>query len=678
MASITRIRPYRVISGVGAGAGAALVMLIVMALLRFGFNFPTIAELMLNTIVRLLGGEAFSSALDNLYYAGRPLLFTIILEGTLLLGVLLGLLYAWLARPNPTTGRRATIFDSPLAGIIYGLVLGLLLNVVFLPLVDQPVFADRPYGIYANSPIPLWAGLMLLALVFGVTVQGLLPKPPSPEVATRARAGAAPVLATEPGTVVASAPAPQMLVESAESVDRRSFLRIGGGALAALIGGLVFWYGGTVLNQGGFTSPVRSVANSGGEAGTGGTGTGSGSASGGAAAGAATDTPAPLPTDTAAPLPTGTTGAAAANTPEAAQPTATAGEAAQAQPTATPEPAAPTAEPTVALPVIKTQEITPVDSFYHVSKNFFDPSPSADGWKLEFKGMVNKPYSLDYKALTSLPAIKVTTGMMCISNPVGGGLIGNEVWKGVHLADLIKKAGPQVGVTKVVLRAVDDYSDSIAFQKALDPNVMLVWEMGGQPLTSQHGFPARLLVPGIYGMKHVKWLTSVELVNYDFKGFWQDPSQGWSDPAPVNTMSRIDFPYEGTLNAGPQDISGVAFAGDRSISKVEVSTDGGHTWNQAYVKPPLSHTSWVVWGYKWTPAKAGKYTVMVRATDGKGNLQTAQQADSYPNGATGYHTITYMVKGGTGQAPKDDGTVLLGIHSVAPKQQRAPGSPTNQ
>jgi DMSO/TMAO reductase YedYZ molybdopterin-dependent catalytic subunit len=235
--------------------------------------------------------------------------------------------------------------------------------------------------------------------------------------------------------------------------------------------------------------------------------------------------------------------------------------------------------------------------------------------------------------------------MMCISNPVGGGLIGNTTWKGVRMADLLKKARVrEQEVVDVVMRAVDDYSDSIRYKKALDPDVMVVWEMEGSTLTSQHGFPARVLVPGIYGMKHVKWLTSIELVDHDFKGYWQQPSQGWSDPAPVNTMSRIDFPAAGTLKLGTHDISGIAFAGDRSISKVEISTDGGRTWAEAYVKPPRSGTSWVVWGYRWTPPQAGKYTVQVRATDGNGEAQVAKRADPYPNGATGYHTVAYTVK----------------------------------
>src|SRR5436190_2357620 len=164
MATPKTEKPYRVISGIGAGAGAGLVMMAVMGILRLLFNVPTIPELMVNPIVRFMGGQAFSDQLDRLYYAGRPLLFTSILEGTLLLGVLLGLLYAWLARPNPATGRRLAIFNAPQGGILYGLVIGVLLNVGFLPILGQDVFANHPTGIYAASPIPLWAALMLLAL----------------------------------------------------------------------------------------------------------------------------------------------------------------------------------------------------------------------------------------------------------------------------------------------------------------------------------------------------------------------------------------------------------------------------------------------------------------------------------------------------------------------------------
>lgn len=649
----TTANPYRVIAGIGAGAGAALVMIVVMAALRFLVRFPTIPELMLNTIITLMGGEAFSAAIDTFYYAGRPLLFAAILEGTLLLGVVLGLLYARAARPGPLTARRHPLFNSRAAGVLYGLLIGVLLNSLFLPLIGQEAFATKPLGLVGASIVPIWLGLMFLALIYGVVLQSLLPAVPLP----------VPLASSEPASEAAAA---LVLTSYDAPVDRRYFLRFAGGTLLAAFGGALVAAYGTYVNQGNsFTSPVTNTAAD--------------------AAGAANDVAqvgsAEMPT-VAPPAATNTPRPEPTATPEpqvaVAEPPTGTPQTAQEPPTSTPEPVptdtpfptdtpAPTDTATAVptpLPAIKVREITPTESFYHVSKNFFDPSPGSDGWKLDIKGLVARPYSLDYKTLTSMPATTVTTGMMCISNPVGGGLAGNTTWKGVRMADLIKKAAPKAGVVDVVMRAVDDYADSIPYQKALDPNVMLVWEMGGKPLTSQHGFPARLLVPGIYGMKHVKWITSIELVNYDFKGFWQQPDQGWSDPALVNTMSRIDFPSAGTLTTAPQGLSGIAFAGDRSISKVEVSTDGGNSWSEVYLKPPRSRTSWVVWGYTWMPPAPGKYTVMVRATDGKGNLQSARRTDPYPNGATGYHTVTYTVKPASGSDP-------------SPQEAQSPATPVS-
>jgi DMSO/TMAO reductase YedYZ molybdopterin-dependent catalytic subunit len=628
---------YRVLSGIGAGAGGALAMIAVMGLMRWLLGFPSIPEVMLNTFLTILGGRLFSDLLDRYYYSGLPLFVTLVLLGTLLLGELLGLLYAWLARPKRTTGDRPPILDKPLAGVSYGLLIGLFLNMLFLPLLGQEMFAgfgSQFSGIYSASVVPPWIGLMLLALVFGTVTHLLLMRSKKT------------VLTSE------AAPKPQSEVIDA---DRRQVLRIAGGTVAALIGGALFWYGGTVLRQGGFTSPVEVLAEEDAEAGV---------------LPEDLDTPTPestthtpQPTPTPEPVtPTSTPEATPTNTPPTATaegqplpttvepptattvpPTATQTPTATATPTPTPAvtstPGAPLA---VAIPI---NEITPTRNFYHVSKNVFDPSLSADGWKLKIKGLVEKEYELTYAELTALPSELVTVGMMCISNPVGGGLIGSTNWRGVKLADLLAKAKPKKGIVDLLMQAADGYTDSIPYQKALDPDVVLVWEMGGAPLTSQHGFPARLLVPGIYGMKHVKWLTSIELISYDYKGFWQKPSQGWSDPAPVNVMSRIDRPAAGsTLDLKRHIISGIAFAGDRSISKVEVSTDGGKSWRQAYVKPPASTTSWVVWGYEWTPPAPGKYTVQVRAYDGAGKLQIAKAAEPYPNGATGYHKVTYQVK----------------------------------
>src|SRR5262245_21746518 len=148
-------RPYRVLSGVGAGAGAAIAMMLAMVGLRFAANLPTIPELMVNPIVQRLGGQTFSDLLDRYYYMGRPLLFALIIEGTLLLGVALGLLYAWMAKPDPGTGRRLAVFDTPWAGVLYGLLIAFLLNTVFLILVDQEPFAERAFGPGLDSSIPL-------------------------------------------------------------------------------------------------------------------------------------------------------------------------------------------------------------------------------------------------------------------------------------------------------------------------------------------------------------------------------------------------------------------------------------------------------------------------------------------------------------------------------------------
>jgi DMSO/TMAO reductase YedYZ molybdopterin-dependent catalytic subunit len=592
-------------------------MLAVMGGLRYFLGFLTIPELMLNTILNLMGGRAFSDALDRLFYAGRPLLFATILEGALLLGALLGLLYASISRSDPFTGARPTIFTVPLGGILYGLLIGILLNLVFLPLVGQPIFASTPSGLYMSSPLPLWLGLILLALIYGLVLQLLLPSP-SPAV-----------LAAEP-----------------DHESRRHFLRIAGGTLLALFGGSLFTLAGTIINQGGLTSPVDNrnldLSDT-----------------------TPSDTPTPpavaqsLPPTSTRPAPPTQPPPTVTARPAEPEPTVTADLVAEAPPpTNTPEPlptdtvppppptdtAVPPPPTSTPPPPIKVSELTPVPSFYHVSKNFVDPSPSSQGWSLSIKGLVQNPYSLTYKELTSMRSIAVVVGMMCISNPIGGGLIGNSTWKGVRLADLINKAKPKKGVVDIAMTALDGYTDSIPYQKALDTDVVLAWEMGGAPLTPDHGFPARLLVPGIYGMKHVKWLTTIELVNYDFKGFWQQPDQGWSDPAPVRTMSKIDYPAAGTLKLQPQTISGIAFAGDRSISKVEISTDAGKTWAEAYIKPKLSDTAWVVWAYNWSPPKPGKYTVMVRATDGHGTLQLSKRTDPYPNGANGWHSVVYTVK----------------------------------
>jgi hypothetical protein len=171
----------------------------------------------------------------------------------------------------------------------------------------------------------------------------------------------------------------------------------------------------------------------------------------------------------------------------------------------------------------------------------------------------------------------------------------------------------------------------------MDPAVLIAVSQNGEPLTKDHGFPCRLRVPQIYGMKNVKWVTSIEVVDYDYQGYWME--RGWSDEAVVRTESRIDVPTLGSTVAQGEAtwVAGISWAGGRGISKVEVSTDDGATWSEAMLKEPISPYSWTLWAYEWTPEQGGSTVVVCRATDGEGDLQTEERNDPHPAGATGYH-----------------------------------------
>ena len=286
-------------------------------------------------------------------------------------------------------------------------------------------------------------------------------------------------------------------------------------------------------------------------------------------------------------------------------------------------------------------EVTAVSDFYTVSKNFIDPSVAVGGWKLKIDGLVGQPMELTYDQLTALPASEGYYTLMCISNEIGGELWGNAYWRGVKLKYLLEQAGVHTDALKAVFSAADDYKDSVKLDRALHPDALLAWEMNGAPLKKEHGFPARLLIPGIYGMKNVKWLNGINIVANDFHGFWQN--QGWDDAAPYQTESRIDVPrVKRTFSTGPLSVGGVAFAGDRGIQSVEVSTDGEKTWQPAQVKPGLSPYSWQLWRADIQVAPSVR-DVRVRATDGQGRAQVREPADPFPSGATGYHGVTIAV-----------------------------------
>jgi DMSO/TMAO reductase YedYZ molybdopterin-dependent catalytic subunit len=287
-------------------------------------------------------------------------------------------------------------------------------------------------------------------------------------------------------------------------------------------------------------------------------------------------------------------------------------------------------------------EVTPNDKFYVVSKNVFhDPEVDVSSWRLEIAGAVDRPLSLSYPELKALPSIEQYLTLECISNEVGGELISNARWRGVPLADLLLRAGVRPAAVDVVLRSADDYSDSIPVEAAMASGTLLAYEMNGEVLPKVHGFPLRLLVPNIFGMKNAKWVNKIEVFEYDYQGYWQ--YRGWSDVATMLTTSRIDIPRNASrLLPGANYVGGVALAGARGIAKVEVSTDDGRTWQPAVLKPPLGPFTWVQWLLKWDlPADStAPVRIMVRATDATGALQEATIRDMLPDGATGLHAIT--------------------------------------
>lgn len=291
------------------------------------------------------------------------------------------------------------------------------------------------------------------------------------------------------------------------------------------------------------------------------------------------------------------------------------------------------------------QAITPNDRFYVVTKNVVDPTVARSLWRLEIGGLVERPQAFRFDDLAALPAVTQETTLRCISNDVGDGLMSNAVWKGVPLRELIAAAGARPGVVEVVLHGVDNYTDTFAIAKALEPTTLVAYEMNGQPLPPRHGFPARVIVPGLFGEKNVKWVTRIELVDHDAKGFYEQ--QGWGPSFVVPTTARFDDPYDQQkikLAAWSGLLKGVAHGGNRGIAKVEVSLDDGRTWQEAQLEQTGSPLAWVLWKFAWRPTQAGEYKLAVRATDGLGELQTAERRGTAPEGATGYHKITAQIE----------------------------------
>jgi len=283
---------------------------------------------------------------------------------------------------------------------------------------------------------------------------------------------------------------------------------------------------------------------------------------------------------------------------------------------------------------------TPNSAFYRVDTSLVVPQVSPQSWQLKIHGMVDKPMTITFDELMKRPMVDHDVTLTCVSEQVGGAYIGNARWQGALLADLLKEAGIQKGATQIVMRDVNGMNLGVATDPVLDGRTsLLAIGMNGQPLPQEHGFPVRVVVPGLYGyVSACKWVVDMELTTFGaFNAYWTQ--RGWSQQAPIKTESRIDTP-KGNAAAGKVMIAGVAWAQHRGVEAVEVGIDG--TWHQAKLAAQDTIDTWRQWYYPWE-ATAGAHTLQVRATDKSGHTQTATKQRPEPNGATGYHTIHVTV-----------------------------------
>ncbi len=580
-----------------AGFGASLVLTALMLALRLRLNAPSFPERIDDLVLLLIPQALFSETLERLGFAAKPFLFVALVIAQLLLATIGGLLYGL------TAVRLAGRMDltHPFLGGAVGLFASVATDLLLLPAIG----AATPLATLGwPAAAPALAIVAVPGLGYGVALASLL-RLLSPPRATRA-----------PNT-------------GKYGVSRGSVTRRTASALILSAVGMVVTADSLRRIVAGMR-PRQSVIAA-------------------QVPTAPTSTPRPSPT-AATPAPTPNAPPTPTATPLAATNSAAPGtasppiQALPASPTAaTPTPAAtplPTQTPlaptpTPLIPPGVATAITPNAEFYTISKNFLDPLIVANSWQLTLGGLLGQPRTLRHADLLALPTVSQATTLTCISNEIGGELIGNATWTGVSLGALLASAALRPEATHIVFTCADDYIETLPIARALDPATLLAHTMNGLPLTETHGFPIRLIAPGRYGMKNPKWIVRIEATNRPPVGYWTE--RGWSPDEPIQTSTRIDIPgFLQTLPSGPTWIGGVAFAGDRGISRVEVSTDNGTSWQAAQLEAALGPATWVRWALPWTPLFPGSYTLLARAYDGNGTPQTANVRKSGPGGATGY------------------------------------------
>jgi DMSO/TMAO reductase YedYZ molybdopterin-dependent catalytic subunit len=289
--------------------------------------------------------------------------------------------------------------------------------------------------------------------------------------------------------------------------------------------------------------------------------------------------------------------------------------------------------------------ITPNGQFYRVDTAIIVPEVDPSSWQLRIHGMVAREVVITFDELLRRPLIEDYVTLCCVSNPVGGPYIGNAKWLGASYASLIREAGPLRGADQLLCTSVDGFTSGTPIQMVLDEpkDSLIAVAMNGTVLPTDHGFPARLVVPGLYGyVSACKWVVDIEVTTFaNAVAYWAQ--NGWSQQAPIKTESRIDVPGSGSqVNAGTVTVAGVAWAQHKGIEAVEVQVDSG-PWQLATLAPVPDLDTWRQWYWHWTDAKPGNHTIQARATDKTGYTQTSLQEPVAPNGASGYPQITVSV-----------------------------------
>jgi len=292
--------------------------------------------------------------------------------------------------------------------------------------------------------------------------------------------------------------------------------------------------------------------------------------------------------------------------------------------------------------------ITDNADFYTVSYSDASPTMPSD-WKLGVGGNVATPLSLSLDDIKKLPMVEEMRTLECISNPAGGPLISNAVWRGIKMADLLNQAGVKPNTVEIVLEAFEGFHTSIPLALAMDDHALLVYDMNGEPLPAEHGKPLRCLWPGRYGMKQPKWLQKITAITTKHVGYWE--GQGWSNEARVKPNSRIDIPSDGdTIKPGTFEVKGIGYSSDDGIAKIELSLDNGKTWQAAKLVRGPSALVWTNWSWSGSTPAAGQATILARVTDNSGRTQALEQVNllggTFPDGTSAIQPVVVNVAKG--------------------------------